>query len=104
MRNDDGYATVLAAGIIAAIVGLVCLSVVAVTAVFEDHRAQVAADLAAVAGAHDVYLGRPGCAVATRVAHDNGATLVDCAEIGRDVRVTVKNGSRERTALAGPTH
>jgi secretion/DNA translocation related TadE-like protein len=54
------------------------------------HRlAQSAADLAALAGAQAAIRGEDGCAVAARVAADNGARVTACAADGRTVQVSV---------------
>lgn len=78
--------TVLAVGLMAA---LLLFSVVAVGfagLVATQHRAAAAADLAALAAA-----AAPGqaCDVATEVAADNGAQLVDCAVAGPIVTLEV---------------
>ena len=82
------------------------------TALFVDHRvAQSAADLAALAGADTAGAGGVPCAVAANIAEANRARLVDCAVIGREVRVTVQvegprwlgqTGDLTAQARAGP--
>jgi len=59
-----------------------------------DARARTAADAAALAGAAE------GRAAANALAAANGAELVDYAEAGSRVRVTVAIGSRHATAAA----
>lgn len=60
-------------------------------AVIARHRAQAAADLAALAGAADVPAGTDtACAHASAVAQAMGATAAACAVDGLDVVVTVE--------------
>ena len=83
LRDDRGLATVVAAGVIG-IVGLLLGAVLVLgSAVATRHRAENAADLAALAGSADAARGRePACATAREVAERNGATLVRCTWIG----------------------
>jgi secretion/DNA translocation related TadE-like protein len=89
-RDDRGLATVVAAGAIG-IVGLLLGALLVLgSAVATRHRAENAADLAALAGAADSVRGRePACARAREVAERNGATLVRCTWIGWDLQVDV---------------
>jgi len=79
-------------------------------AVIARHRAQAAADLAAVAGAARIATG-PGaaCAQAQRLATRLRAVDIDCAVDGLDVVVTVavplpgvRAGAARASARAGP--
>jgi secretion/DNA translocation related TadE-like protein len=90
LRDDRGLATVVAAGVIG-IVGLLLGALLVLgAAVATRHRAENAADLAALAGAADSVRGRePACAAAREVAGRNGATLVSCTWIGWDLQVEV---------------
>lgn len=102
LAGDDGYATVVTAGIIAAVTSLL-LAVAAVgSAVVARHTAQVAADLAAVAGAWDLTKGRDACSKAEEVAALNNARLDSCAVDDRDVEVTALIRGRSAIARAGP--
>ncbi|MDK8764073.1 flp pilus-assembly TadE/G-like family protein [Corynebacterium sp. MSK218] len=102
LAGDDGYATVVTAGIIAAVASLL-LAVAAVgSAVAARHAAQVAADLAAVAGAWDLAKGRDACSKAEEVAALNNARLDSCAVDDRDVEVTALIRGRSAIARAGP--
>ena len=56
LGDDRGYATIASAGIIAAVVALALVVAAAVSRTADTHRAQVAADLAAVAGATALHL------------------------------------------------
>ena len=77
--------------------------------VISRHRAQSAADLAALAGAATLVTGRhDACATAGSVAASNSVTLTDCAIDGLDVLVAVEvgtalpGGSAHARARAGP--
>jgi secretion/DNA translocation related TadE-like protein len=111
--RDRGGATVSALA-----VGLLCVSVAAVfaaagAATVARHRAQAAADLAALAGAvHASYGQDPACAQARRIASANGARLVACRVDGLDVVVTAEVtpagvaavvGVARASARAGPS-
>lgn len=102
MRNDDGYATITAAGIIASLTALLGLILWHVSGVIDSHQARLAADLSAVAGATAVYYASSACDQAQRTAELNGATVDSCREIEADVEVTVSVGRRQATARAGP--
>ena len=68
LLSDEGSATITATGIITSVVSL-ALAVVALGVHTSDtHRARVAADLAAVAGATAMYRGGDACATAGRTA------------------------------------
>jgi secretion/DNA translocation related TadE-like protein len=90
LGDDRGFATVVAAGAIG-IVGLLLGALLVLgTAVATRHRAENAADLAALAGAAESVRGRePACARAREVVERNGATLVGCTWIGWDLQVDV---------------
>lgn len=90
LRDDRGLATVLAAGAIGVVGLLLGALLVLGSAVATRHRAENAADLAALAGAADAVRGRePACARAREVAGRNGASLVGCTWIGWDLQVDV---------------
>ncbi|MDO5031876.1 Rv3654c family TadE-like protein [Corynebacterium sp.] len=100
--DDAGYATVVTAGIIAALTGLL-IAVAAVGArVVARHEAQVAADLSAVAGAWSITRGNDACAAAEHTAGLNGAELVGCQVSDQDVIATATVRGREAIARAGP--
>ncbi|NLA56784.1 MAG: TadE-like protein [Corynebacterium humireducens] len=94
--------TIVTAGVAAALFSLGVVLLGAAGQVSAQHEAQVAADLAAVAGASAVYRGEDGCTVAVAVAGDNGASLRDCRGAGADLTVTVRIRGREVTSTAGP--
>lgn len=89
-RRDDGSATIFVVGALAVLL-LVALAVtVRTAAVAARHRAEGAADLAALAGAGRIGLTGPPCDAASRVASANGADLRGC-------RVTLNASGRSGT-------
>jgi len=75
---------------LAALMLTVAVLVALVTAVGTRHRAEHAADLAALAGAASLQRGADACSAAERVATANGATLISCRPVAADdVLVTV---------------
>ena len=98
------------------IVVLLALTVGAValgSAVVGRHRAQAAADLAALAGAQEVVAGNAAaCAEAGQVGRRMGGAVVRCSVEELDVVVTVEvpvmlgrfgNGPARASARAGPS-
>ncbi|MHB0834503.1 MULTISPECIES: Rv3654c family TadE-like protein [unclassified Corynebacterium] len=102
LAGEEGYATVVAAGIIAAVASLLLAVAAVASLVVARHEAQVAADLAAVSGAWEVAKGRDACTKAEEVAVLNGAELGSCDIEGRDVEVTARLRGRSAIARAGP--
>lgn len=101
-QNDRGNATIAAAGMVAALIGLVWIAAVAGGMVSDTHRARNAADLAAVAGATALSVGEPPCAVAHQVAQENRAEIEECTVADADVIVTARVNNATGTARAGP--
>ena len=90
MCRDRGSVTIWAA----ALAGLVWLASSAAllygSAVAGRHRAESAADLAALAAAEHVPDGpQAACAVAARIAARNGPSLRGCEVVGDEVEVVV---------------
>lgn len=102
LNDDRGYATVVSLGIILALVSLTGVILAAAGMVLATHRAQVAADLAAVAGAWAHAHGNNGCAAATHTAELNDAELNSCQIQGGDLLVEASVDGRVATAMAGP--
>lgn len=100
--RDDGTATILVAGLIAAFAGLAFVLAAVGGARIDAHQARLAADLAAVAGAFAQVYGEDGCAEAAGVAGLNEAHVVDCLPDSQDLVVTVEVGGARATARAGP--
>ena len=85
---DRGTVTVPAAVVTLALLLLVVLGVQLGTAVVARHRAEVAADLGALAGAAMLWHGPDvGCRRAATVVERNGATLVSCRWAGRHLLI-----------------
>jgi len=110
-RDDAGAATVLAAVFIAAMASVCVAGIWLGAAVIAVHRAQSAADLAALAAAARVPAGTgAACAQAEALAHAMGATLLGCTVTRLDATVVVsvpvggRIGRQARaSARAGPT-
>lgn len=100
--GDEGYATIAAVGIIGAVASLLLVVAAVVSTVAARHEGQVAADLAAVAGAFALARGGDGCAQSREVAGLNGAELTHCRIEELDVVVSVSVRRAEATARAGP--
>lgn len=102
LNDDSGNVTITAAGTIAALISLVLLVAVLAKGMIHTHRAQVAAELSAVAAAHALYRGEDPCAVADQVARRNAGERASCDVVDEDVLVAVRVGGKEVTARAGP--
>ncbi|SDJ52191.1 helicase/secretion neighborhood TadE-like protein [Actinokineospora alba] len=113
MRSgDEGVATVWAAGVIAMVMVLAGLVAGVGAALVTRHRAEAAADLAALSGAvHAVSGEEAACARARWVADRMRVEVVGCRLSGWDVSVHVAArpptfiaafGPAESTARAGP--
>lgn len=89
MRDDRGAGTAFAAFALLALLLLAAAGIEIGGAVAARHRAQSAADLAALAAAGQMVLGVDGCAAARRLADRNGGRLVVCSVAGSDVLVEV---------------
>lgn len=92
LRGDGGYATIVAAGAIAAIVAVTIMVVGFGSAVVARHRAQAAADLAALAAAIDHVAGAGDpCRSARSIVDEqhSGARLRRCVPVADDVVVEV---------------
>jgi secretion/DNA translocation related TadE-like protein len=107
-RGDRGAASVLALGIVGAVVALTAMVVPVVTTFVASQRAANAADAAALAAADTISGLVPGvaCELAAQVAARNGAVLNSCEPDGGVVTVVVVVSSLgvelTGTARAGP--
>lgn len=98
-RDERGVATVVAIGLVGLLV-LVAGTCAAVTVIVLSHRrAQVAADLAALAGAAALQRGADPCVAAATIAQRQGARVSRCVVDGPDV--VVVTGVRVVRALGG---
>ena len=90
-RRDEGFATVFACLALAALVGATLLIAQFGVVVVARHRAQAAADLAALAAAGELTRGADvGCVEAGEIARRMGVWIQRC-EVGQwDATVTVE--------------
>jgi hypothetical protein len=102
LGNEEGSATITAAGIAGALVMITLMIIYIVATTIDAHRAQVAADLAAVAAAEALYEGADACHTATIVTGYNQADLTDCRIDGADVIVQATVRAATVQAKAGP--
>ncbi|WP_433801212.1 Rv3654c family TadE-like protein [Actinomycetospora sp. CA-084318] len=88
--DDRGAATVVAAAMVGALTLLLATVLVLGAVVATRHRAAVAADLAALAGAAEGVRGRQaGCDRARELAARNGGDLRTCTWRGWELEVEV---------------
>lgn len=91
-RDERGFATILGAFAVAALVAVAIAVIYLGASVVARHRAQSAADLSALAAASDRVYGRPDpCGTARRIAAAQGfAVRVErCAASEGDIVVSV---------------
>ena len=110
--GERGSTSLIGAAMIAALAAMTVGGAHVGAAVIARHRAQAAADLAALAGAGSVPTGTDtACAQASALARAMGATTVACALHGLDIVVSVevpttlslpRMGPARAIARAGP--
>ncbi|WP_258345210.1 Rv3654c family TadE-like protein [Saccharopolyspora gregorii] len=89
--TDRGVATVLAAVLVLGVIAIVGFGMVLGSVMLARHRADGAADLAALAAAARVQQGgERACAAARGVAAEMRARVLDCELAGLDARVLVE--------------
>jgi secretion/DNA translocation related TadE-like protein len=94
VRDDRGSATVWVLALSGVLVSLGAAAVLVGSAVATRHRAEAAADLAALAAAGDAVTGAGGpCATALSIAVANGAALEACTVLPGNV-VQIRVGVR----------
>ncbi len=98
-HDEHGAGTVLAVAMMGLLVTVTVATSGVVGVVAGHRRAQVAADLAALAGAAAVQDGADACQRAGRIAARNSASLRSCDARGWEVSVTVV----EEVSLPGMT-
>jgi secretion/DNA translocation related TadE-like protein len=93
-KRERGSATIwLLAGVLA-ICAICAVWITVAEAGLARQRAEVAADLAALAGAQTASSGEGSpCAAAAEIAGRNGGRLATCTLIGESVNVTVEVAS-----------
>ena len=90
--RDRGSATVAVVGVVGVLLAIAVGALMVISAVVASHRAQSAADLAALGAAAALVRGEPAltaCAFAGAVASRNGAGLVTC-QSQPDLSVTIE--------------
>ncbi|WP_433627067.1 Rv3654c family TadE-like protein [Nocardia sp. CA-120079] len=91
VRRDEGVATVFACSALAALIGATLLIAQVGAVVVARHRAQAAADLAALAAAGELARGADvGCAEAGEIARRMGVRIQQCEVVQWDATVTVE--------------
>ncbi len=78
-ERDAGSATLWVVGCIALLLVITEVAVVRAAAVVARHRAESAADLAALAAAQHIGIDDAQCAAAARIAAANAARLQSCS-------------------------
>lgn len=107
-RGEGGAATVLAALLVAVLVVVVAAGAYLGSAIIARHRAQAAADLAALASAARLPLeSQTACAAGVSLANSMVAGQAECVVDGLDAVVTVSvqtpfGATARATARAGP--
>jgi len=103
VRDDRGAATVIAVAMMAVLVAVTAGGGYIAAAVIARHRAQSAADLAALAAAAALPAGaETACGKAVAIASRMGVEVTDCTVDALDVVVTVSAGPAKAAARAGP--
>ena len=102
-RDQRGSGTVLMAAVMSVVVALAAAATVVAGYLGSHHRARSAADLAALSGAAAYAQGKDSCDQARRTAHDNGARVTRCAQVGDqfDFVVTVRVAVEVRVRSPG---
>jgi secretion/DNA translocation related TadE-like protein len=103
LRRDEGSATLIAAAMMAVLMAFTVGGFHIGSAVVARHRAQAAADLAALAAAARLPegVGR-ACGQATMIATMMSAGVAECSVDGLDVVIGVAVGKARAAARAGP--
>jgi secretion/DNA translocation related TadE-like protein len=103
VRGERGSATLVAVAAIGALLALTVGGFHIGSAVISRHRAQAAADLAALAAAARVPAGiDAACGQASAIANAMKVVVAGCTVEELDVVVTVNAGRASAAARAGP--
>ena len=101
-RDDRGSATLVAVAMVAVLLSVTGAGAYVGSAVVARHRAQAAADLAALAAAAGLPSGATAaCARAAAVAHAMRVDDTRCETDGLDVVVTVRVGFAAPSVFGG---
>jgi len=102
---DRGSASIWVLACCALLLTVAFASTLRASAVVARHRAEAAADLAALAAAGQIGVSNGICAAAERIAAANGATVRHCVPVlaasGRSGTVTVWLALRVRLPIVG---
>ena len=93
LENERGAASVMVLSLVAVVLALTAGGLVVASVVVASHRARVAADLGALAGASAVQDGLSAgeaCSVAHQVVRANGAATQSCSSTGGDLELRVE--------------
>lgn len=109
-RDERGAAVVVAIGLVVVLVFVAAVCVGTVAIVLAHRRAQVAADLASLAGAAALQGGGDPCAAASRIAARDDALVTQCDVNGPSLLVVTSvdlppalgGGGVRARARAGP--
>lgn len=102
-RDDGGYATVVSLGLMGLLVAATLVGLALAALQLTRHRAESAADLAALAAAHHVLEGPDAaCAAAREAAAAQHARLEQCSLEATEVLVRVTVDLPGRLAPMGP--
>jgi len=103
--RERGSASIWVVACCALLLAVAFASTLRTAAVLARHRAESAADLAAVAAAGQIGVSDGLCPAAARIAAANGATVQQCAPSlapgGRSGTVTVRLSVRVRLPVVG---
>ncbi|HMR49590.1 MAG TPA: flp pilus-assembly TadE/G-like family protein [Arachnia sp.] len=88
-RAERGAGSVLVAGVCAALAATLFASAILIGWFAQSRRAELTAELAAVAGVGAAVEGADACAAARRVADANGGSLASCRVLGLSPDVVV---------------
>ena len=103
MRDEHGSATLVAVAMMAVLMAVTVGGFYVGSAVISRHRAQAAADLAALAAAARLPAGGDSaCGQAAAIAKAMGVSVADCTVDELDVVVAVTAGRARAAARAGP--
>jgi secretion/DNA translocation related TadE-like protein len=101
---DRGSATLVAVAVMAVLLAVTVGGFYLGSAVIARHRAQAAADLAALAAAARLPAGNDvACREASMIADAMRTAVADCVTDNLDVVVTIDAGPARAAARAGPT-
>lgn len=98
-RDEHGAAVTIAIGLSSVLVFVAAVSVGTIAIVLAHRRAQVAADLGALAGASALRAGAAPCAAAARITERHDADVTECVIEGQSV--VVATAVRLLPALGG---